>query len=264
MRRVLVCTFAAMALSVAPAAAQTLPGNTGEFYAGLHGGYVQQGIDGVFQRNANPAHPDALPFDLSSLDSNGSLFGVHAGYDIPLAGIFPRGMFVGIVGEYSKANIGEERTIPKLNLADQLTRTFTFQNDLNWVASLLARLGYKSGLFGFFGTLGWSWTDYEFVATSSCANATASTYARRRFAGQPRTDRASVSADEEGLAYGGGFIYDINNSQRLSVEYVHHDVGGTVTMDQLAPHGARQGKNVTIVDFDAIDVVQVKVSVKLN
>ena len=104
MRRVLVCTFAAMALSVAPAATQTLPGNTGEFYAGLHGGYVQQGIDGVFQRNANPAHPDALPFDLSSLDSNGSLFGVHAGYDIPLAGIFPRGVFVGIVGEYSKFN----------------------------------------------------------------------------------------------------------------------------------------------------------------
>jgi opacity protein-like surface antigen len=264
MFRVLVCSLAALTFSSVTAFSQSSSGSGGELYIGIHGGYAEQGIGGVFQRFANPDHPDELPFGISALDDKGSAFGFHAGYDLPLDGLLPSGMFVGVVGEYSKANIGEERIIENLSGKGKLARTFTVENDLDWIASARARVGYRSGPIAVFGTLGWSWTDYEFRAASSCANATASTCGSKKWVDQPRSDSASVTADRSGLAFGGGVIVAMSDSLRLTFEYVHHDVGGSATIDQLAPHGAEQGKDVTIVDFDAIDVVQAKLSFKLN
>jgi len=144
-----------VAALAAPAAAQERPAIWTGFYAGAHAGYGE-------------AIDEPGPFDVT-----GGVLGMHAGYNYQTGNVV-----LGIEGDYSGSSL--EDTI--------VSGTTRVTLDIDYLASIRARLGYASGNALFYGTIGYAWGE---AGTSAVVPGLA----------------AGRSSDFDGLVLGGGLEY---------------------------------------------------------
>lgn len=117
-------------------------------YLGLHGGYLWSDADYTAEDALDPAD-----FSEGSIDVDGWLAGVHAGYNIML------GSFVlGVEGDLSWTDAdGSEGNTP-LAAADSFSQ---IDVDVEWMGNLRARAGYAIDRFLVYGTGGVAYASTE-------------------------------------------------------------------------------------------------------
>jgi outer membrane immunogenic protein len=136
-------------------------------------------------------------------NANGAIYGGHAGYN------FQRGhMVFGIeaAGNYDRM-IGSE---------DSFLR---FESELDWSATLVARLGYASGNTLFYAFGGGAWADLTFEVASGFLGGGV---------GLEATDTVA------GWTAGLGIEHALNDRLSVRVEYSHVDLGNGSFFDSTA------------------------------
>ena len=117
-------------------------------YLGLHGGYLWSDADYTADDALDP-----VDFSRGSIDADGWLAGVHAGYNVML------GSFVlGVEGDLAWSNAdGSEGNTP-LVPADSFSQ---IDVDVEWMGNLRARAGYAIDRFLVYGTGGVAYASTE-------------------------------------------------------------------------------------------------------
>jgi opacity protein-like surface antigen len=179
------------------------------FYVGIHGGYGWKNDDFAEVIQTNPL------LTIGGIDSKGWVFGGQAGHN------WQRGSVVGgLEIDFSRSNIRGDSTPVVRNFAGGLTITDIESDDVRYLGSARARLGFAPGgaccsNFLLYGTAGLAWErvdriDSERVVTPAVTQ-TAVTRDPRDWFGWV----AGVGAEAK-LA-GGGWVGRI--------EYLHYDFG---------------------------------------
>jgi outer membrane immunogenic protein len=161
------------------------------FYVGAHVGYGEGQVEGEYDSDA------------FSLDPNGVLGGLHAGYNLQL------GSFViGAEGDFSWVDWADSAALD----------TATASTDVDWLATLRARLGLALDNFLLYGTIGAAWAD----ASASVVD-TAPVYSQ------------SVDFEDVGLVAGGGVEWGVNEKLSWKLEGLWFNFDDTVdTVDTVA------------------------------
>jgi outer membrane immunogenic protein len=142
------------------------------FYVGAHVGYGEGQVDGEYDSNA------------FSLEPNGVLGGLHAGYNLQL------GSFViGAEGDFSWVDWADSAAVD----------TATVSAEVDWLATLRARLGVALDNFLLYGTIGAAWAD----ASASVVDT---------------GPVGSVDFEDAGLVAGGGVEWGINEKLSWKLE----------------------------------------------
>ncbi len=174
------------------------------FYAGAHVGYGEAQVDGEYGG------------DGFGLNPNGILGGLHAGYDFQL------GSFViGAEGDFSLADWSDE-TSPGVGAA-------TVSADVDWLATLRARLGLALDSLLFYGTIGAAWAD----ASASVLDNSVSD---------------SVDFEDVGLVAGGGVEWGINERLSWKLEGLWFNFDDTIDTGSLLPPGSDPTDSITLDD----------------
>ena len=136
---------AAAAASMAPAQAQvTNPWNG--LYVGVNGGYAWQDAGGTFDNLGTNTN-------LNALDLNGAVVGGQVGYNWQSAQFL-----IGV--EFDAMTLaagGENINSPSIPNASVLGA------DMNYLASVRARLGWAINNWLLFGSVGWGFSEFEFT-----------------------------------------------------------------------------------------------------
>lgn len=152
------------------------------FYAGAHVGYGEAQVNGEHETDA------------FGLDPNGILGGVHAGFNWQL------GSFViGSEGDFSWGNWDDSAT---LDPGESVSA------EVDWLATLRARLGLALDNFLIYGTVGAAWADAEASIVD--------------------TPTGSVDFDEVGLVAGGGVEWGLSESLSWKLEGLWFNFDDTV------------------------------------
>jgi outer membrane immunogenic protein len=156
------------------------------FYVGAHVGYGEGQVEGEYDSDA------------FSLDPNGVLGGIHAGYNLQL------GSFViGAEGDFSWVDWADS-TAPVAGDA-------AASAEVDWLATLRGRLGLALDNFLLYGTIGAAWAD----ASASVVDPT------------PGTGE-SVDFEDVGLVAGGGVEWGINEKLSWKLEGLWFNFDDTV------------------------------------
>jgi outer membrane immunogenic protein len=135
------------------------------FYIGAHVGYGEADVNGV--------HDDAGAVPLEwGLEPNGIIGGVDAGFNWQFSSIV-----LGIEGDFSFADWDDDVS----NIIDESASA-----ELDWLATVRARLGFALDNFLIYGTVGAAWTDAEITVSDAPG------------------DSGSVDFDDVALVAGGG------------------------------------------------------------
>ncbi len=217
--------IAAVVGSMAPASAQVRNPWNG-FYVGLHGGYAWQDVDGIFNNAGTPTV-------LSAIDLNGAIVGGQIGYN------YQSGQFLlGIEGDASTlANGGNNITGPAAPGAA------TFTADMNYLASIRARLGWAINDWLLYGSVGWGFSRFEFTEEMPAA-----------------AFSQKLRLEDEGIVYGGGVEWMLAYGVSLRAEYLRYDLGHSSTIP-LSFTDADAGDRI---GFDNIDVARAALNIKLS
>ncbi|MCP4781456.1 MAG: porin family protein [Hyphomicrobium sp.] len=207
------------------------------FYIGGHVGHSWVPVDGEWVFGS----PDNN--HLSALDIDGTLGGVHLGYNYQI-----QQFVVGIEGDWSWLNNSDSvSSSVGPNCPAPPCSTDNLRAEIDYLASIRARLGWAWQNVMLFGTVGWSWTEYEF-----------SNRQVRNFDPPPPVRFGKISLKENGVVYGGGVEVGLSKSVLVRGEYLHYDVGTRSALPPLV--GAVAGD---FVRFDDIDVFRGAISFKL-
>lgn len=200
------------------------------FYVGGHLGYSWVDVSGIHDSGGAVA----AQTNLNNLDLDESFGGVQAGYN------FQAGQFVyGVEGDYSW--LSNSDTIPAGPVNDDIARA-----EIDYLASIRARLGWAWQNVLLFGTVGWGWADYEFSVTETDA-------------APPVTGKISFS--EDGIVYGGGIDVGLTKAVSVRAEYLRYDVGARRALTEPPIPDADDPGD--FVEFDDIDVVRGVLSFRL-
>jgi outer membrane immunogenic protein len=163
------------------------------FYVGAHVGYGEAQVDGEHEGEA------------FGLDPNGILGGVHAGFNWQL------GSFViGTEGDFSWGNWDDSAALtgPDAESASA---------EVDWLATLRARLGLALDNFLIYGTVGAAWADAEAsIVDPGLAPST-----------------GSVDFDDVGLVAGGGVEWGVSESLSWKLEGLWFNFDDTVSTGSL-------------------------------
>lgn len=213
---------AAVTLAVTPAQAQvTNPWNG--LYVGVNGGYAWQDVGGTYDNITTATN-------LGS-DLNGAVVGGQIGYNWQTAQLL-----LGVEFDAMTLADGGEN----INVAS--TPAAVVGTDMNYLASVRARLGWAINNWLLFGSIGWGFSEFEFTENV------------------PSTGFSSkLRLDDNGLAYGGGVEVMMSYGVSLRAEYLRYDMGASspVSGGPVADVGDR-------VSFDNIDVARAALSIKLS
>lgn len=214
---------AAVTLAVTPAQAQvTNPWNG--LYVGVNGGYAWQDVGGTYDSSATVTN-------LTGSDLNGAVVGGQIGYNWQNAQLL-----LGVEFDAMTLADGGEN----INVAS--TPAAVVGTDMNYLASVRARLGWAINNWLLFGSIGWGFSEFEFTQNV------------------PSTGFSSkLRLDDNGLAYGGGVEVMMSYGVSLRAEYLRYDLGASspVSGGPVADTGDR-------VAFDNIDVARAALSIKLS
>jgi outer membrane immunogenic protein len=162
------------------------------FYLGAHVGYGEAQVDGL-DHDLNP---------------NGIIGGAHGGLNFQL------GSFVlGAEGDFSWGN-WEDSAGPN-NQGESVSV------DLDWLATLRARLGLAIDNFLIYGTVGAAWTDAEASISDNVGPVTS----------------GSVDFDDVGLVAGGGVEWGMNERLSLRLEGLWFNFDDTIGTDIVTDPG---------------------------
>jgi outer membrane immunogenic protein len=154
------------------------------FYLGAHIGYGEADVDGTHDNIGEPI----IDFPLEwGMEPNGLIGGVHGGFNWQLGSIL-----LGIEGDVSRAD-WEDQVGPNLDGE-------TASTEVDWLATLRARLGLALDNFLIYGTAGAAWTDAEVTVVDT------------------PTDVGSVEFDDVGLVAGGGVEWGIAENWSWKLE----------------------------------------------
>ena len=217
--------IAAVVGTMAPASAQVRNPWNG-LYVGLHGGYAWQDVDGIFNSGGNSTV-------LSAIDLNGAIVGGQLGYN------YQSGQFLlGIEGDASTlANGSDTVTGPAVPGAA------TFSADMNYLASIRARLGWAINDWLLYGTVGWGFSRFEFTENMPA----------QPFSGKLRLE-------DEGIVYGGGVEWMLSYGVSLRAEYLRYDLGHSTAI----PSSFADVDPGDRIGFDNIDVARAALNIKLS
>lgn len=199
-------------------------------YIGIHGGYRWSDA-----RLSTGAYTLSNPFDLDpaigarseSYDLGSGILGVQGGYNFKL----PGNWLIGLEADASGGN-GDD-TKSRTITVDGVAYNLVSQAELNWQATLRARLGFTSGPWMIYATGGVAWADFDWSESFSRAGAF----------------NFSVSKSEllTGYAVGGGAEYALSSHWILRGEYLFEDFGSVkVPLAAALPAGTTGN-----IDLDA-------------
>jgi outer membrane immunogenic protein len=178
--------------TVAPAIAVAPAFNWTGFRVGLQGGWAGGGED-VFGYINNV--PGVGSFrNLGDLSPNGGYIGAHLGYDYQFAGT---PIVAGLMAEGNFTFM--DRTVRAVRGATRLIG----ETEVEWDASIRARLGYSFGRVMIYGTGGLAFAQVDATTRSTA----------------PVVTGASRSTNHFGFTVGGGLEYAVTNNLILGVEY---------------------------------------------
>jgi opacity protein-like surface antigen len=215
--------IAAAAVIAAPAHAQVQNPWNG-LYVGLNGGYAWQDVGGTFDSSGIAA-------DLTGTDLNGAVVGGQIGYNWQSAQFL-----LGVEFDAMTLAGGGDN----INVAS--TPSAVVSTDMNYLASVRARLGWAINNWLLFGSVGWGFSEFEFVQNVPSTG----------FSGKLRLD-------DNGLAYGGGVEWMMAYGVSLRAEYLRYDLGASSVLSggPVVDPGDR-------IAFDNIDVARAALNIKLG
>ena len=215
----------AVTVTIAPAFAQS-PKPFQGLYAGLHGGYAWQGVNGAFDNLGSHTM-------LSSMDMDSAILGGQLGYNVQL------GQFMWGIEADATADVGSSGSAinPNPPVYEQLSA------DVAYLASVRGRLGYVMDDVLLYGTLGIGFTEFKFSENS------------------PATPfMGSMRLQETGIVYGGGAEWRIAYGVSIRAEYLHYDVGGIAYIPASFPNS----DSGDYVKFHDIDVARAGINISLG
>jgi outer membrane immunogenic protein len=215
---------AAAVASMTPAQAQQVTNPWNGFYVGLNGGYAWQDTGGTFDSAQTVT-------SLNGLDLSGAVVGGQVGYNWQSAQLLLGVEFDAM----TLAGGGEGINAPS-------TPAAVLDADMNYLASVRARLGWAINNWLLFGSVGWGFSEFEFNQNIPSTNFSTKT-----------------RLDDSGLAYGGGVEWMMAYGVSLRAEYLRYDIGASspLPVGPVADPGDR-------VAFDNIDVARAALNIKLS
>jgi outer membrane immunogenic protein len=215
------------------------------FYVGGHAGFARTATDkstadltvgGLFFA------PPGLPFDTGDSGFSG---GAQAGYNWQIHNRW----LIGVEGDFSWTHVNGSQTYNPIPLgpgpAPNAPNFVTMSRDVNWLASLRARLGVTWDRLLVFGTGGVAWSHANYFGQDSRQ-------------GGAFTDTASLSKTSTGWVAGAGLEYGLTPSWTIRGEYLYYSTAGvsaiavestpsgvvsTYNWDRTKLHVARVGLN---------------------
>lgn len=176
----------------APAAAPIAAYDWSGFYAGLHAGYGVASMNGLFDNGGAPGGP----YNLSTIDPDGFLGGVHIGYNWQWDQLV-----FGIEGDVTGAALKDGATG-----APSAGQTINIAAEVDLLASIRARAGLAIDNLLLYGTVGAGYANYKFTSTFS-----------------PLVGTGSLSDNGWGVVFGGGAEYAHGN-WLFRLEALHYNV----------------------------------------
>lgn len=225
-----VCAFGfglSLCCSVAYAggAFEELPPQWAGGYAGLHGGYIGEAdIDGIFD-SADTANNDTERLFLEDLDVEGGVLGVHVGY----LWQGRNNIVFGVEGDFSAA-IADDRIKDIENDSPGLgDGQDSAKIDLEYIATLRARLGVASDSLLVYATGGLAYANAEYKATNA-------TRPGEDNEGSVPVGSGTTDIDDVGYVVGGGVEKAFNESGlRVRVEGLYYGFDEEKDTDTLTP-----------------------------
>src|SRR5579862_391633 len=273
MRKIVIAGVAFATLIVSPAFAadmavkapaytpQASPTWTG-FYIGANGGYgwSQSSTNADPFQNFTTATSVVPPFAISQ-QLQGALAGVQLGYNWQIAPTW----VVGLEGDFDGAGLNNSSQMVVLDplggAGGTATDGFMAHEDVQWLATARARLGYTWGPSMLYVTGGGAWEGVKDSYLLSTDTAASSVYSA--------SAGASATTTRSGWVVGGGWEWMITSNWMARLEYLHYGFNNSsstlsipVTCAGFAV-GSACSSNVTSSN-NGIDAVRVGLSYKFG
>jgi opacity protein-like surface antigen len=155
---------------------------------------------------SNPIDLDpAVPAQSRSFSLDGAIVGLHTGYNF----ILGTNILLGIESDVSTGSARDEKS--RTILIDGIAYALNSRAELDWQASLRARLGFTAGPWLFYTTAGIAITAFDWTETFS----------------RPGVFAATVSQSDmrTGFVVGAGTEWTITGNWILRTEYLFEDFG---------------------------------------
>jgi outer membrane immunogenic protein len=224
--------------SAAPAA--TVARNWGGIYAGVHGGWGWSSGAGGNVSASIPTFFDGTLFSRGyDLNDNGPLFGGQFGFNWQFGAVV-----FGIEGDISGTGISgfQSATVRFAPSVGGTGGTSHMRQDVNWLASIRARLGYAFGPGLLYVTGGAAWANIDYSAD---ANSTA-------ILGGCCAFPVAFSKTQSGWTIGGGYEWMLASSWSVRTEYLYYSFNGTNAVAPVIATPARVGSATYI--WDGLDI----------
>lgn len=233
------------------ATAQDAPSPFAGTYIGVHAGHA--GADANFTGAPYIANLPLEDVPVSgrndAFDLDGALFGVHGGHNIVRRGK----ILFGIEGDWSR--LDNKDTVTGGETVQVNGEDFVFDHvstlDLNWQATLRARLGYVAGRTLFFGTIGVAFLDMDWSETATAFDDDANeTYVQNHRGGDTLT----------GLALGGGIEFAVRENVFIGADYIYENFGSSGGL----PFGHSTPAQIGRIDDLDVHKIRLRLSIKLG
>jgi outer membrane immunogenic protein len=175
-------------------------------YVGVAGGYGWGDSD--FEADVVDSADNSIIIEslAGSIDVDGFLLGAQAGYDFD----FGNGLVLGVVGDTSWSDMDGDTCVNDApGCIGDPDDSYAFA-EINWIATVRARVGFSTGSMLFYGTGGLAITEAETSAT---------------FIEGPADPERSDSNTHFGWVIGAGAEFKMTENMSLGAEYLHVDLG---------------------------------------
>ncbi|MGE0232656.1 MAG: outer membrane protein [Flavobacteriaceae bacterium] len=223
MKKIVLSTVAALALSTAAAYAADMPQaqapipygapgfNWAGFYAGLHAGYITGDAD-VTSIASTGGATDRVPGNFYTTDVDGAVFGGQLGYNCQF------GSWVFGVEGYVSGSTADGTTLSVFGAADDI-----YGVEVDWMAGVTAKVGYAMNRWLAYVKGGYAGANVNYSVTDTVG---------------PSIGAGSASQWMSGYQIGGGVDYALTNNLILGVEYRFADYGSETFVVPLGAGGS--------------------------
>lgn len=171
------------------------------------GAYVGVAAGASFYNPEWTDQADDWFFGTRSFDSTSATVGGYAGYNYDAGPVI-----VGVEGDFTFAFNSDQRGGPRYDE--------TYDNDLDWLASVRGRIGLPYDQFLFFATGGIAFAGVKNESVSS---------------DYPGEDFADTDSTLTGFAVGGGVEYAMTSNISLRLEGLYYDFGSETYAQEIQP-----------------------------
>ena len=199
------------------------------WYFGAHAGYGTGDFDGTYDNG-----DAAGPFRFSSLDADGFLVGFHGGHN------WQSGQFLfGLEADISFGSLEDDGASPE----PPIRGPDPVSVEIDFLASIRARLGLTQDNWLIYGTGGFAYTRYELSITEVL----------------PPIQSGSADYSDQGYVIGGGLEYAYNDQWTVRAEYLHYDFDDSNALSAVRFRDSDAGDNFGL---DSVDVIRIGLSRK--